>query len=117
MAYRYDVYRHATSAILAAKTGCNTKPATQQLARVLKYLDDVRTAYVARVRRGSVTDEAWFCPELEYHMWLDFVERAYHDVARTSIQNNMNITFNYVMQRKQPDISTFSKLSDKTSQL
>ena len=72
---------------------------------------------MARARRGNAADETWFSPELEYHMWLDFIEGAYHDAARASIQNKMNITFNYVVERKKPDISTFSKLSSQTSEL
>lgn len=100
--------------VQASKTTCDTKLATQQLARVLCYLDNVRSAYIARARRGDATDDTWFSPELEYHMWLDFVKGAYHDDARASIKKEPGVTFEYVMQRKLPDISTFSKCASQT---
>ncbi|KAH0834634.1 hypothetical protein J3R83DRAFT_10140 [Lanmaoa asiatica] len=94
-------------AIQAGATGSDTKLAVQKLARVLHYLDDVRTAYLARARRGDVAEETWFSPELEYHLWLDYTERAYHDAARASIKNELGVTFEYVLERQMPDISTF----------
>ena len=117
MVCRYDIYRHATRVIQVARTSCDTKPATQQLAHILHYLDNVQDAYMARACQGNATNETWFFPELKYHMWLDFIEGAYHDAARASIQNKMNITFNYVMERKKLDISTFSKLLSQMSEL
>ncbi|KAF8444469.1 hypothetical protein L210DRAFT_3642712 [Boletus edulis BED1] len=97
ISYRYDIYRHTAAAIQAAKTSCDTTTATQKLAWILYYLDGVCTAYIACAHWGNVTDEEWFSPELEYHMWLDFVERAYHNDACASIK------------KKQPDISSFIK--------
>ena len=97
-----------------AKTTCDTTLATQKLARVLYYLDNVRTAYMASTRRGNTTDDTWFSPELEYHTWLDFVETAYHNAARASIAKKMRVTFEYVMERQRPDILTFSRLTSQT---
>ncbi|KAF8135532.1 hypothetical protein EV363DRAFT_1294391 [Boletus edulis] len=107
ISYRYDVYRHTATAIQATKTSCDTTTAMQKLARILYYLDNVRTVYIARARWGNVADEGWFSPELEYHMWLDFVERAYHNDACASIKERVGVTFEYVVQREQPDISSF----------
>ena len=117
MVCRYDVYRHATRAIQVVRTSCDTKLATQQLAHILHYLNNVQDAYMACTCWGNAANETWFSLELEYHMWLDFIKGAYHDAAHASIQNKMNITFNYVMERKKPDISTFSKLSSQMSEL
>ncbi|KAI9453586.1 hypothetical protein HD554DRAFT_2179398 [Boletus coccyginus] len=107
ISYRYEVYRHATVAIQGAKTSVNTELAIQKLALILHYLDNVRTAYMARARRGSVGDNTWFSPELEYHLWLDYSERAYHNTACASIKNGLGVTFKYVLEQKQPDILTF----------
>ena len=86
----------------------------QKLARILHYFDDVRDAYIACTRRGDVLDAAWFCPELEYHMWLDFIQRAYHEDARACMKNDIGVTFEYVLRRQQPDILSRSKLSSRT---
>jgi len=113
---RYEVYRHATAAIQGAKTSADTTSATQKLARVLHYLDDVRNAYIARARLGDVSEETWFSPELEYHLWLDYSEGAYHNTACASIEKTLGVTFKYVLEQKQPDILTFSKSSGQTSE-
>ncbi|KAF8444488.1 hypothetical protein L210DRAFT_3502081 [Boletus edulis BED1] len=93
----------------ATKTSCDTTTATQKLAWILYYLDGVCTAYIACARQGNVADEEWFSPELEYHMWLDFVKRAYHNDACASIEERVGVTLEYVVQREQPNISSFIK--------
>ncbi|KAI9453583.1 hypothetical protein HD554DRAFT_2179395 [Boletus coccyginus] len=107
LSYRYEVYKHAIVAIQVAKSNSDTKLAMQKLTRVLQYLDDVRTAYVVRARRGGTAEVTWFSPELEYHLWLDYTERAYHDAARASIEERLGVTFEYVLERRMPDIMTY----------
>jgi hypothetical protein len=109
------VYRHAATAIQGANTSFGAKSVLQKLARVLLYLDNVRTAYIARARRGDATEEAWFSPELEYHLWLDYTERAYHSAACASIEKRLGVSFDSVMARKEPHILTFSTLSNQLS--
>lgn len=107
MVHRYEVYRHVAAAIQATKT-VDTKLVTQKLARILRYYGDVRNAYIARARRGHVAEESWFSPELEYHLWLDYNQQAYHVGARAKLENELGVTFEYVLERRKPDILTFS---------
>ncbi|KAI9453585.1 hypothetical protein HD554DRAFT_2179397 [Boletus coccyginus] len=107
ISYRYDVYKHTALIIQGYDTNSNIKPALQQLARVLQYLDDIRSAYVARARRSSVYEDGWFCPEVDYHLWLDYTEKSYHSSACTSMEKQLAVTFDYVLERCQPDIFNF----------
>jgi len=109
ISYRYDVYKHTTAAIQAHSTAANVKPAIQQLAQILQYLDDVRNAYTSCARQGDTHLKGWFCPELEYHIWLDYIERSYHDGARTSMEKRVGVTFEYVQKRQKPEIFDFRK--------
>ena len=100
ISYRYDVYRHVAAAIRASSTGSNTKPVMKQLCRILQYLDSVRTTYISFARRGGVEEKDWFCPTLEYHLWLDYVEQAYHSDARTAMEKSHGVTFESVVDRR-----------------
>ncbi|KAI9459597.1 hypothetical protein HD554DRAFT_2176867 [Boletus coccyginus] len=104
ISYRYDVYKHTAAAIQAHSTTANVKPAIQQLAQILQYLDDVRNAYMSCARQGGINVKNWFCPELEYHVWLDYIEKSYHSRARTAMKEKVGVTFEYVQGRQKPDI-------------
>jgi len=72
---------------------------------------------MVRARRGKVGDDTWFSPELEYHLWLDYSEGAYHNIACASIEKGLGVTFKYVLERKKPDILTFSKSTTQVRHL
>jgi len=109
ISYRYDVYKHTAAALQSNSTTTNVKPAIQQLAQILQYLDDVRNAYTSCAPQGGINQKNWFCPELEYHIWLDYTEKSYHNRARTSMEKKVGVTFEYVQKREKPDIFDFRK--------
>lgn len=110
LSYRYEVCRKTAAGVQqASTTELNTEKVVQQLARYLLYLDNVRQAYITRSGQNNVFDPDWFSPELEYHLWLDYVEQAYHSGARTSMKNRVGVTYAKVVKRQGPQILSYSK--------
>ncbi|KAI9574354.1 hypothetical protein HD554DRAFT_2034482 [Boletus coccyginus] len=95
ISYQYNVYKYTALIIQGYDTNSNIKLAIQQLAR------------------SSIYEDGWFCLEVKYHLWLDYTEKSYHSSLCTSMEKQLVVTFDYILERCQPDIFNFIDWNEK----
>ncbi|EIW74117.1 hypothetical protein CONPUDRAFT_140625 [Coniophora puteana RWD-64-598 SS2] len=103
VSYECEVLKHALT-ILEKDPKVDNEPGVTFLYRHLKYLDDVRSAFVKQAKAKSVGDPSWRCPTLEYHLWLQVTVERFDENARQELLKKHKVDFKYVSSGQTPDI-------------
>lgn len=109
LSYRCNLYRDTINIITGSNVQIDCKEVIQQLAHLLQYFDGVRRAYINESRRTNSKAPQWYSPILEYHLWLDYTQRAYHDEARKRLLSKNRVAFKDVVNRKGANIIDYSE--------
>ncbi|EIW74155.1 hypothetical protein CONPUDRAFT_78298 [Coniophora puteana RWD-64-598 SS2] len=95
VSYECEVLKHALT-ILEKDPKVDNEPGVTFLYRHLKYLDDVRSAFVKQAKATSVGDPSWRCPTLDYHLWLQVTVERFDEEARKELLKMHTVDFTYV---------------------
>ncbi|EIW73947.1 hypothetical protein CONPUDRAFT_78408 [Coniophora puteana RWD-64-598 SS2] len=107
LSYKYEVFKLVLKN-LSEKSEVDTLDALNHLFRYIKYLHDVREAYVGsahhRRKEGAKDVNDWRCPSFEYHLWLEVKYGQYGMRERDNLLKDCNVDFNYVYYDRKPDV-------------